>query len=409
MPHGNMSQDKLKAVVEQTATPFYIYDIEQLKKNIGNLKNAFKDIPVHFSLKSNPSAALCKIMSSEGIQAEIASPFEARTAVNAGFDPAQILFDGPAKTVENISEILKLGIRRFNIESLGELKRLKQITDGDNDGLSICFRINPLEPSEAAEKMTGKPSRFGIDLEELSSAFDAADEYGFEINGIHLYLGSQILSNEQLAANYRQGLDIISENLDRFSKNGKIVYIFGAGFGIPYKDEESPLDLKCIAASFEKLRKDYALDGRIETGMECGRYLIGNTGCYVSKVVDVKISRAEKFITIDGGINHFLRYVLTGAVHNIYLLRSSSAELEKAEICGQTCTPYDVVSVAELPSDIAIDDILVLEDAGAYGWSMGMQDFLSFPSCAELILEDNNFKVIRRRSTFEDFSALNLD
>ena len=164
-----------------------------------------------------------------------------------------------------------------------------------------------------------------------------------------------------------------------------------------------------IAQNFKKLRREYGLEGKINTRFELGRYIIGNAGRYLAKVADIKISRGEKFITLDGGINHFLRYALTGAIHRISVLNPSLAELETVEICGQTCTPYDVLTQAGLPKNIGIDDILILEDAGAYGWSMGMQNFLSFPSCPELILDGGNFRVVRRRSTFKDFSALNVD
>ncbi len=409
MSGKNATRKILKAAVDEIGTPFYIYDQGKIIENIRKVKNAFAEIPIHYSLKSNPCPALCKIISEAGIEAEIASPFEARVAVEAGFDPAEILYDGPGKTEENISEVLSLGIRRFNIESVTELARLKKITPENSEHLSLCFRVNPLEASSAAEKMTGKPSRFGIDIEELPQALDAAAGDGFNINGIHLYLGSQILSDGQLTANYRTGLEIIDKYCEKFYHRGKIEYIFGAGFGIPYLDDESGINPAYLAESFAKLRKQYSFPAEIKTRFELGRYLVGNAGYYLAKIIDIKVSRREKFITLDGGINHFLRYVLTRTRHGISSLNSISGDLETVQVCGRTCTPYDLLSSCDMPENLSIGDILVLEDAGAYGWSMGMQNFLSFPSCPELILDGNNFHIVRRKSTFEDFSALNIN
>jgi diaminopimelate decarboxylase len=399
----------LNTMVDEIATPFYVYDACRIRGNIQRVKEAFKETKIHYSLKANPCLGVCKIISEAGIEAEIASPFEARVAVKAGFKPAGILYDGPGKTSVNIAENLDLGLRRFNIESMTELERLKEITNGNTDDLTLCFRINPLEASNAAEKMTGKPSRFGIDIEELPACLDKAASDGFKINGIHLYLGSQILSDEQLIANYRVGLNIISEHYEKFHTDKKIDYVFGGGFGIPYKDDDPTINLEFIAESFKKLRIEYDLQDKIITRFELGRYIIGNAGRYLAKVVDIKVSRGEKFIILDGGINHFMRYVMTQAKHRISSLNSTSTDLEPAEICGQTCTPYDVISIADMPKDISIGDIIVLEDAGAYGWSMGIQNFLSFPSCAEVVLDKKNFQTVRRKSTFKDLMNMNIN
>jgi diaminopimelate decarboxylase len=400
----------LKNASNNFPTPFYIYDAEQIRKNIQRIKSAFQGTKVHFSLKSNPSPGLCKIISAAGAEAETASPFEAQTAVKSGFDPNQIMYDGPGKTCENIAAVLKLGVKHFNIESMTELERLQTVTAGEMDGLRLCFRINPLEDCDAAEKMTGKPSRFGIDIETLPACLDMAAENNWNIAGIHLYLGSQILSEDQLITNYKTGLDIIAGHYDkfRFKDRTGIEYVFGAGFGIPYQDDEKELDLDYIAENFAKLRAQYEWGNKIISRFELGRYIIANTGKYLARVSDVKVSRGEKFVTLNGGINHFLRYTLTGAHHRVYVLNSNSTEHEYAEICGQTCTPYDVIAKTQIPKDVSEDDIIIINDAGAYGWSMGMQNFLSFPSCAEILFDNGEFRTIRRGSTFDDLMSLNI-
>ena len=395
-----MPQALLENIIEKTGMPFYLYDAGIIRENIRRVKAAFPETRIHYSLKTNPCPGVCRIISESGIEAEIASPFEARTAIETWFNPAEILYDGPAKTNANIIEILNLGLRRFNIESMTELDRLQEITGGKTGHLTLCFRVNPLQESNAAEKMTGSPSRFGIDVEELPACLDKAANAGFRIKGIHLYIGSQILSDAQLTANYRTGLEIINTHYEKFFTGENMEYVFGAGFGIPYKDDDPVIDLDYLARSFRELRGEYAFGGKLTPRFELGRYIVGNAGRYFAKVIDVKISRGEKFITIDGGANHFMRYVMAHARHRVSMLNPSSAKPEPATICGRTCTPYDVIAEAALPKDIAVGDIIILEDAGAYGWSMGIQNFLSFPSCAEVIADGNDFTVVRPAGTF---------
>lgn len=402
-----MPEALLSSIIGKTSMPFYLYDAGILRANIRRVQAAFPETRIHYSLKANPCPGLCRIIAETGIEAETASPFEARIAVEAGFSPAEILCDGPAKTRENIIENLNLGLRRFNIESMTELERLKEVAKGNTGHLTLCFRVNPQTASGAAEKMTGRPSRFGIDIEELPLCLDKAAGDGFKIKGIHLYSGSQILSNEQLLANYRTGLEIINTHYGKFFTGENIEYIFGAGFGIPYQAADPAIDLDCLAAGFRELRSRYACGGKLTPRFELGRYLVGNAGRYFARIIDIKISRGEKFITIDGGANHFMRYVMAHAGHRVSLLKPSSAEPERAVICGRTCTPYDVIAEAELPKDIAVGDIIILEDAGAYGWSMGIQNFLSFPSCAEVIADGKDFKIVRRQGTFADLMNLN--
>ncbi|MDD5729357.1 MAG: hypothetical protein PHV59_12415 [Victivallales bacterium] len=409
-----LTEATIKNIASSTPTPFYVYDAGQIRRNIRKIRSAFPETITHFSLKSNPCPGLCRLIAETGIEAEVASPFEARIAVRSGFNPAAVMYDGPGKTPDNIIQVLKLGIRHFNIEAMSELERLQALSANGvkMDDLRLCLRINPREACEAAEKMTGKPSRFGIDLEELPACLDRAAANNRRINGIHLYLGSQILSEDQLIANYRTGLDIIERYYDKFRFHGSIEYVFGAGFGIPYQDTETELDLKLLAENFARIRGRYRWGNKIISRFELGRYLTANAGKYVAGVIDVKISRGEKFVTLDGGINHFLRYTLTGAHHRVSLIKphpespQSAKVTETAEICGPTCTPYDITAKTELPWDIAAGDIVVIHDAGAYGWSMGMQNFLSFPSCAELIFDAGEFHCVRRRQDFADLLAL---
>ena len=186
---------------ERVGTPFYLYDAEVLRANGRALLSAFGCFRPHYSLKANPCPGLCALVSSMGFGAEVSSRFEAEIALRTGFDPAEMLYDGPAKTVDEIGHGLLAGIRRFNFESPAELGRIRRALaeTGVREPLHLCARVNPERSTSAGEVMTGRSSRFGMDEETLEPLLRRSRADGSTPSGIHLYIGSQILDAEEIA------------------------------------------------------------------------------------------------------------------------------------------------------------------------------------------------------------------
>ncbi len=396
----------IRRIIDETGTPAYIYDGDLMKNSASRIFEVFNGLNPHFSFKANPNIELARKLLEAGFGAEVSSEFEARTALEAGFKPENIMYDGPAKTSGEIFHALSCGITHFNIESRAEAGRLLQEL-GKFDRpipLSACLRVNPQEASSAAEVMTGESSRFGIDEEVLEDQAKAVISDGLKINGLHLYVGSQILDHTRILENFKKGLLILANLAEKglISPSGPAVLVFGPGLGVDYSREDNSqcppeIGKECIAAAEAFKRKH----GRMVIKTEIGRALVARSGLYVTRVVETKISRGKLYILVDGGIHHFMRYAMTGTKHRAVLLGAKRGAKEPAVIGGATCTPYDILTVADIERPDA-GDLIAIADAGAYGWSMGLMNFLSRPSPPEVISENGEFRVIREKGKFED-------
>jgi diaminopimelate decarboxylase len=405
-----MLDEMLEKAANDFGTPLYAYDGGILRKSCAAIMSAFSEFRPHYSLKANPSPGLCGIIASAGFAAEVSSDFEAAIAVQAGFDPAEIMYDGPAKTGSEISGALLKGIRRFNFESAAELERICVAgrESGTLDDLHLCARLNPVSTTSAGEVMTGKSSRFGMDEETLFPGLQAAECFGRRVNGIHLYIGSQILDPDEIVRSFNLGLASLARmaGMGLLPEGKPAELVFGPGLGVPYSRDEHPIDVESLAGRMRQCLRETDIGSRgIEVRMEIGRALVAACGMYIVRVVESKTSRGVRYILVDGGIHHFMRYALTGARHRLRPVGREWAETGKAFITGATCTPYDVLTECETGA-VEAGDLLCLMDAGAYGWSMGLANFLSRPTPPEVLLDGDSLQPLRRRSSFSDLMSL---
>ena len=402
-----MLEDKIiSAIVSESGTPVYIYDGDLLRETARNLSGSFEALNPHYSFKANPNIEIAGTILSAGFGAEVSSEFEARAAIRAGFTPEKIMYDGPAKTAGEIRHALSSGISHFNVESRHEAGRIisELKTAGKNITPRVCLRVNPEKASSAGEVMTGESSRFGIDEEIMAKEAEYITAAGMNINGIHLYVGSQILEESRVVENFRTGLTILSGLYEKnlLDKNSPLIFTFGPGIGVSYEKEKDSGDYSSIAGRLAGLTEEFSEKHcALSVKTEIGRLLTARAGIYVTRVVETKASRGRLYILVDGGIHHFMRYALTGAAHRTKIIGAAeSGAKTPAVIGGATCTPYDMLTMAEIetPEPGALVAIL---DAGAYGWSMGMANFLSRPTPPEVMAEGGKWRIIREAGTFD--------
>lgn len=403
----------IEDIVKEVGTPVYVYDGDLLRKHAGQLANTFVDFNPHYSLKANPCPAICRAISDNGFGAEVSSDFEAMTALQAGYGSKHIMYDGPAKSDDEILSALSIGISHFNFESTTELKKILDAAEKSSltDELILCARINPKRITSACEVMTGGSSRFGIDEEKIAPRLRQIKQLKVGINGVHLYVGSQILDINEIIGNFRAGLQALLNLSGQgvLSENTPEYYVFGAGIGVPYSNEEQCLDIQLLAEGLKLAILDHSGDFKqLKVKMEIGRALVATSAMYVVRVIETKISRGQRYIIVNGGIHQFMRYALTGTNHRIQVFGKSCGDKSKALIAGATCTPYDVLAECEI-GKVENGDLLCIMDAGAYGWSMGLSFFLSHPTPPEVVVENGDWKVVRRRSNFGDFQSTCLD
>ena len=403
----------ITTIVGKHGTPMYVYDGDMLCSRYDALRSAFPSFEIFYSMKANPSFALVGLLKQIGAGSEIASGGELFLAKELGHDALDIVFAGPGKTDRELEDAIISGIFAINVESLRELERVGRIAKLLGIPARVALRINTtvgLSKSGGGsagplhERMAGGPSKFGIDEEKLDALTDHWDKRAVEIVGIHVYTASQILDADEIVENARRTA-AVAEHVEKIVGEPLMAIDFGAGFGVPHYEEETPLDLPGLGARVEEVFKPFSERKNMRLLLELGRYLVSECGVFVTRVIELKESRGERFVITDGGINQFVRPVLMKVKHEARVIsRLCSPTPTVAKLSGPLCTPIDITSEQiQVPEDIALDDLVGIFNAGAYGFSMSPQLFLSHPSPVEVLVLDGEIIETRRRGTYEDF------
>jgi diaminopimelate decarboxylase len=405
-------------IAGEHGTPLYIYDGDMIRERYETLKAALPSFEVFYSMKANPSLALIGFLRTLGAGSEIASAGELFLAKEVGYDPLDIVFAGPGKTDRELEEAIISGIFAINVESMRELERVAHISKLVGVPARVALRVNTAtgltktgdgSAGPLHEQMAGGPSKFGIDEEKLERLAASWDKRAIEIVGVHVYTASQILHIEEIIENAKRTVRV-AERVEEMTGSPLMAIDFGGGFGVPHYEEEERLDMPALGRAVEEVFEPFSKRGGTRLIVELGRYLVSECGVFVSRVLELKESRGEKYIITDGGINQFVRPVLMKVKHEARVVnRLASAPSSEAKVTGPLCTPIDITSMEmQVPEDIAIDDLIGIFNAGAYGYSMSLQLFLSHPTPAEVLVLDGEMHLARRRGREKDL-LLNQD
>jgi diaminopimelate decarboxylase len=400
-------------IIAEHRTPFYVYSERVLNTKLKLLRDAFpKEFCFFYSVKANPNPSLAALLVANNCGLEIASGGEFALALRAGCAADRMLFAGPGKGVDELEEVLLGGIGEIHLESLAEADRVGEICRRIKRRGRVAIRVNPGgDVQGGAMRMGGKAAPFGVDEEQLQTVVDhvlAIDELDFQ--GLHFYLGTQILDYAVLARQYRRALQISRQVAEKLNKPLATVD-FGGGLGIPYFAGETELDIERLRPELEamvqEIRRDPAFAGT-RLVIEPGRFLVGEAGVYVTQVRDVKVSRGKKFVVVDGGMNHHL--AASGNLGQVIkrnfplrvLNRLNEPECEPADVVGPLCTPLDVLARDLILPRIEAGDLIGVFQSGAYARTASPLGFLSYPSPAEILIKKGQARLIRRRGTCGD-------
>jgi diaminopimelate decarboxylase len=395
----------LSQVANTFGTPLYVYDAEAIRRSYFALAESLSRFTVAYSVKANPSVGICKLLQSLGCWAEAASGGEMLIARTAGFPESHTMFAGPAKEECELREACSEKIGIVKVESIRELELLSSWVSRGASCPSICVRVNTrASVSSAREIMSGGPSRFGLDEEKLPSVLR---QYGSKLNivGLHVYYGSQILDPREIISNFAHIFDLFITGRQILGEQFSTI-VFGGGFGVPSGLCDLPLDVKAVAGGINRIMDDPNVGDRVHLILELGRFLVASSGIFVTRVVDVKESRGVTFILTDGGINNYLRPALKKLSHSVYLIdRLNETQQFPANVGGPLCTPLDEYARAvELPKAEA-GNLVGVFNAGAYGYSMSMHEFLGHRSPAEVVVDDGKIIELRRQGKLGDLLA----
>ena len=375
------------------STPFYAYDKNALDQRVRLLRSSLPaDIELHYAIKANPLPALVSHMARLVDGLDVASGGELKVALAAGCDPANISFAGPGKSDAELAQAVAAGIL-LNVESPREVEVLHRVSRDLGKPARIAVRVNPdFELKSSGMKMGGGPKPFGVDAELVPELLHEVGKLGLAFEGFHIYSGSQNLKSESICEAQQKTVEL-AIRLSEFAPSPVRVLNIGGGFGIPYFPGEQPLDLVSIGKNLETLvrrGKDALPEARLV--IELGRYLVGEAGVYVCRVIDRKISRGQVFLVTDGGLHHHLaasgnfgqviRKNYPVAIGN----RMVGTRREIVSVVGPLCTPLDILGERMELAEAYPGDLVVVFQSGAYGYTASPRGFLSHPEPAEVLV-----------------------
>lgn len=395
----------IRQLAEQYGTPLYVYSRNRIKNNYRRLLQAYQlhypKFQAYYAVKANNNPAIVKILGEEGCGADASCIPEILIAQRVGIPSEKILYSG----VYNANSDLRYAAEnhvRLNLEDISQLERLASISVPK----FLCFRINPGVGGSGAEGLifAGPDAKFGIIERDVEAAYAKAKQLGVEKFGIHMMTGSNILSPEYFEEVVAKLLDIAGP----ISRKLGITFDFidiGGSLGVPYRPEDNELDIENVAervvAKFREKLEEYDM-GEPYLIHEPGRYLVCDAGILVAQVTSIK-NGYKKFIGLNAGMHTLLRPALYGAYHHILYANDLNAESDQCvNVVGQVCENSDIFAKERfLSSKIAVDDLLVFLNAGAYGFCMSSQ-YNSQPKAAEVLVNQGEATLIRQRETFDD-------
>ncbi len=390
----------LRTIAQRVGTPFYCYSSSTLASHVRAFDQAFAGVPhlICFAVKSNPGAAILRIVGREGAGADIVSGGELFRALRAGIDPKKIVYAGVGKRRDEIEYALKMDILMFNVESGEELQAIDRAAKDMHTNARIALRVNPdIDPRTHAYISTGlKENKFGIPIEQALEHYRTAKALEHvEVVGIHQHIGSQITEIQPFV----DALTKVTGFVKELRAAGiTIRYInMGGGLGITYKDETPPLP-KDVAQAVQPLLRECGCT----LVMEPGRAIVGNAGILVTSVLYHKESGRKKFVIVDAGMNDLIRPSLYEAYHDIRpVMQQENPEKVVADVVGPICESGDFLAKdRELPA-VKQGELLAVMGAGAYGFSMS-SNYNSRPRVPEVLVRGSEYYVVRERETYND-------
>jgi len=395
-------------LAEEFDTPVYIMSERRIRENCrrlyGALSRHYNKVRIYYSAKANTNLSILRILNSEGVNLDTVSPGEVFLALEAGFSPEKVLFTGTSVRDDELKFLVGSDVM-INIDSLSQLKRLLKF----HVPRLLSMRVNPEVGAGHHEHVitAGKNSKFGIWEKDIVEAYEIARDAGVKQFGIHMHIGSGILTVEPLLLAAEKLLKITGLIHEKLGVEFEFID-FGGGIGVPYRPEEKPLDLDTYAGEalrlYKRRIKEYGL-GEPNFCVEPGRFIVCDAGVLLTRVNTVKVTPFKKFIGVDAGFNTLIRPTMYGSYHPMVIANRLNAPNEEFyDIAGPICESGDLLARDRQLPEIHEGDLLAILNAGAYGYSMSSQ-YNSRPRCAEVLVNNGKYAIIREKEEFETLLA----
>lgn len=408
-------------IAASAGTPAYVYSKATFLDHYSKIAKAFAAVPnvICYSVKANSSLAILAVLNKAGAGFDIVSGGELFRVQKIGAPMNKVVFAGVGKSDEEIAAALKANILMFNVESEAELENIERVAatlkrEGDlKEPARVAIRVNPdVDPKTHAYITTGKKdTKFGIDLGRAADLIAAAKKLpNVQIAGIHAHIGSQITE----VTPYRESLGKVVDFIrSARTKEAPLQYLnSGGGFGIHYQDQAAP-----PAEKYAEVIVPMVKDSGCTLLLEPGRFISGNSGILLTKVLYTKRGVDKNFLIVDAGMNDLVRPSLYGSFHEIWPAKSATqpptrgggtpdaASAAKVDVVGPICESGDFLAKdRSLPKNLGRGDVLAVFSAGAYGFVMA-GNYNSRPLLPEVVVDGANFHVVNKRQSYEELIA----
>lgn len=386
----------LESIAQQYGAPVYVYDGDKITNQIKAIQNAFSgvNLKIKYATKALTNINILKVVKKAGAGIDAVSIEEVRIGMLAGFEPSEIMYTPNCVSFEEVQEAVNLGVM-INLDNLSILAQFGQ-TYGDT--VPVCIRINPHIMAGGNSKISVGHihSKFGISIQQLEDIVAVVEDYKMLITGLHVHTGSDILDAEV----FLKGGNVLFEMALSF-KDLKFLD-FGGGFKVGYKPGDITTDVKLVGdkvtAAFQEFCIKYGRN--LELWLEPGKFLVSEAGYFIVKTNVVKVTPAITFAGVDSGLNHLIRPMLYEAYHQVYNLSNPQGKPSNYDVVGYICETDTLASDREIAT-VREGDLLVMKNAGAYGFSMA-SNYNSRPRPAEVLVWEGKAHLIRKREEFED-------
>ena len=390
---------EIESIAQKVGTPFYLYSHLTLVDHFRKIKRAFKSIDplICFSVKANSNLAVLRALVRQGAGLDVVSGGELFRALKAGADPKKIVYAGVGKSRRELEDAIRAGILSFNVESLPEMALIDSIAGNMRKKINISLRLNP-DVAVKTHKyiMTGKSeNKFGIGFGAARRIIERQDAFpNLRINGFHVHIGSQITRSRPYVRALKRVRSFIKKT------RVKLEYInIGGGLGIVYGKERPQTAYRFARAVLPIIKKM-----RLKLILEPGRFIAGNSGILVTKVLYVKESLSKKFVIVDAGMNDLVRPSFYDAYHKIQLVsrqQQKSTPYMMADVVGPICESGDFLAKNRRMPIVMEDELLAVMAAGAYGYTMS-SNYNSRPRVPEVMVIKDRFYVVKSREVYKN-------
>lgn len=401
---GSLHCDRtpLAEIAAKAGTPCYVYSASAIVSRFREYNTAFGDFPhqICYAVKANSNLSILALLAREGASFDIVSGGELFRVLRAGGDPGRVVFSGVGKTADEIEYALRSDIHTFNCESEGELKLLNEIAGRMGKRARIALRINPdVDAATHPYISTGlREHKFGIDIDSVDRVYQQAMRLpNLTAESVSCHIGSQLLDTTPMMDAVERMIAVA----ERLRSSGVPIYRLdlGGGLGVAYREgEQSP----SVADLVRGIRQ--RVEGRsLEVALEPGRSIVAESGVLLTRVLYRKRTQRKEFVVVDAAMNDLIRPALYQSHHEILPVSEPAAGGETifADIVGPVCESGDFLARDRQISQVAPGDLLAVATAGAYGFVQS-SNYNSRPRAAEVLVEGDSWKVVRRRETFED-------